>query len=88
VIHGIDAVLIPKMGTTVTERGTSTAASGHRKLLQSGQGETALTFRQQGALQDTAGAIADAASGQSSAAAATAVGSTSSNYAVGLNDAY
>jgi hypothetical protein len=89
VIHGIANVLIPKVGGAVTEKSKVVVrvSGGHRHLLQGGDRGTDFDFKQQGALQDTAGAIADAASGQSSAASATAVGSASA-YSTGMFNGY
>jgi uncharacterized surface protein with fasciclin (FAS1) repeats len=84
VIHGIDTVLIPK-AAVVTEKAMMKPMG--RKLLQGGDRGTDFDFRQQGAMEDTAGAIAAAASGQSSAGAATAVGSASA-YNVGMFNGY
>ena len=75
-------MLIPKGGAGVTEKGPVkkvVVVSGGRKLLQRGGGgggerDTGFDFAQQASLTDTAGAISDAASGQSSAASATAAG--------------
>jgi hypothetical protein len=56
-------------------------------LLQGGNQGEDFDFKQQGAMQDTAGAIADAASGQSSAASATAVGAATA-YSTGMFNGY
>jgi len=86
VIHGIDTVLIPKLGAAaVTEKAMKIITAG-RKLLQRNQG-TDFDFRNQAGLMDTAGAISDAASGTGSAAAAGAVGSATA-YADGMFDGY
>ena len=66
---------------------TPTKPTGHRKLLQ-GEREVDTDFRQQSAMEGTAGAIAAAASGVSSAGTATAVGTASANSVVQFNDSY
>jgi len=85
VIHGIDSLLIP--GTTVTEKAAKTVKQTGRKLLQGRDNQVRTDFRSQAALDRTAGAIAAAATGQSSAARATAVGSASAA-TVSLFDGY
>jgi len=90
IIHGIDTVLIPKGDAVVTERGpgkkvTLAVVSGHRKLLQ--RDGVNQDFAAQGALTGTADDINDAASGQSSAGSAAAMGSASA-YASQMYNGY
>jgi len=77
VIHGIDTVLLPKLGGAVTEK-AAVQGHHHRRLLQRGDGVN-MDFKNAGALDDTAGAISDAASGQSSAGLAAKTGSATTN---------
>jgi len=80
VIHGIDSVLIPKLGAGVTEKAP---VMGHRKILGTGESRSNFAFEQQQALTDTAGAISAAASGAVPTGAATAVGSATANHVGG-----
>jgi len=73
VIHGIDSVLIPKLGAGITEKGPVT---GHRKLLETpGAQGSDLSFQSSQALDRTSAAIASAASGATSTRSATRQGS-------------